>query len=189
MYRDAELLSAYIDNEVTDAERASIEARLERDEHLKEELHRYKRLHSALHELAEPDCEPSRHRCWQAIQTRARRQPGFWHRRVSVPTPVAAALAAVMVLALGAATLFSGILGGSPETASDPRDELNIAAGADMPMGSRSRAGSLEDVLRELRLEDSDEPVTISLPVGHHFELNGNPIALRARDVSWSGRQ
>ena len=183
MYRD--LLSAYIDGELNDGDRESLELRLKSDADLREELQRYQRIRTFLHDEPIVDVDACKQKCWQSLMARAEPRPRFWQRRLSVPMPFAAA-AAITVFALSAVlsvNMFS----------SAPRQFAPMAVEADMDMSfqvvERSREASLQQMFLELQSRSADEPMTIALPAGHSFDLNGDPQVLRGSDLRWGGRR
>lgn len=127
-----EVLSAYLDGEVTPETARKVEARLRNDESYQREYAAYKRLEGSLHAEVEPDYAAAAERLRLRIESgvaKARApRTSIWRRRLSVPLPAAVAAAALFfVVAAGAVYFAAAAADGSPEPLAgvDPR-ELDI---------------------------------------------------------------
>jgi hypothetical protein len=104
----------------------------------------------------------------------------IWRRRVSLPFPAVAgmaAAAAVMVLILGS-VLFR------PSPSPIPAISSLENAGIDMELNSIRPVSDVSGVLQYLESMDSDDIVIIRLPESRSFQSAGEPKMLRAVDYA-----
>lgn len=136
---DLELLSAYLDDRLSSAERAALEQRLRQDAALRTELEELRATKTLLSNL--PPVKPPRSFTLDAAQVQPRRSlqtllPG-WLRMGSAFAAVLVALTATAVLLLGGgmrqATQMAAAPTGAPEVALAPAPSLQTLSDAAVP--------------------------------------------------------
>ncbi|MFP4330590.1 MAG: anti-sigma factor family protein [Alkalispirochaetaceae bacterium] len=178
MCRDHYLLSAYVDGELDQREREKLEARLQDEPSLEAARRRMLALRSAMHAEQEPDYEAISRGLWERVAALPRRRRvSLWERRVTVPLPVAAA-AAVVILLMAGMTFFLALRGATgpaaPLAGMDP-NQLDITI--------QIENDQAEDLIRWLEEREDVQQVTIELPEAPRFELIGEPMLVPASEA------
>lgn len=186
MSHKREVLSAYLDGEVTPETARKVEARLKDDDEFRRAYDSYRRLEASLQQAEEPDYVDAAERLWRRLESRRLGErptrPSFWERRVTLPLPAALAAAALFVIAAAAALyLGSGATGSAPQPLAgvDPR-ELDITIQID--------DGQAQELIRWLEERKDVQQVNIQLPDTPSFELIGDPVLMPASEARWPSR-
>lgn len=180
MCPDIELLSAFYDDELDPMWDKQIAEHVASCSACSEKLAVFARMSDELQEVEAPDFDESMERSW-AIIDRARRRVHVtvWNRRVSIPLPAFAAIAAVLVAAVGVGvflTLNSRTPSGTPgQIAAVTQNEI-------VPVNIQ--VSNLNDLLSYLDSKDFGTNVTIQLPQGLSQLSMGKPQLLRAADFN-----
>jgi len=181
MYPDDQLLSAYLDGEVSDETRAHVEEALAADPDCRERYDRFCMLRRSLDQAPEPDFEDAQHRVWYAIgSARKARSERLWSRRVSIPIPAAVA-AAVVAFAVGSVFTLLAVADGLP---SDPP-----TAGVVDESRIRLDRAEVEQLLGAMNAGESYREIRIDLPESPRFEVRGEPalVPIGRDDASEGG--
>jgi anti-sigma factor RsiW len=168
MCPDGTVLSAYLDEELEAPWRASVEEHLATCRDCAAAVRRLQALRAELRSEAEPDFVDAMARTRNALASYPPPRAGRW-RPVSVPLPVAA-LAACLVVLLGCALVL---------TVLRPWDVSTVRITA-TPTGIRQFevSGDPEDVRKILEVLNSgavDRSVTIEIPKDFRFTAFGEP--------------
>ncbi|MFW5995073.1 MAG: anti-sigma factor family protein, partial [Spirochaetia bacterium] len=93
MCPDDEMLSAYLDGELTPDSVRSVEAKLSGDSEYRTRYKEVAASSEVLHSYPEPDFDAAQERVWERIQASTARSDGIgiFRRRIVVPMPLAAA--------------------------------------------------------------------------------------------------
>lgn len=173
MRPDRMLLSAYLDGEVPERFVGEIEAAIEHDPAVRADYDELRRLKSVLGEEPALDVAASARRSWTVVQERIRAvepRRDVWHRRVSLPLPVLAA-AATVLLAL------AGVLAWALVPARSPADDV-LARGNDVDVTIRVDGSNMEHVLQWLVDKNKLGEVSIQLPE-QRFQIMGEPVLVK----------
>lgn len=175
--------SAWIDGELSPADRAGFDAEVQRSGQVRDTVDRIRTVSDVLsrnepaeHEVAAA-AERVRTRLDRSLRGRAA-GGGVWSRQVRIPMPLVAAAAAVIV-ALSVAVVSLALPGESvePYTVADLTDDtrnLNLQVHVD--------ALESEALLQWLMAQSRLEQVTIELPQQVQFQRRGEPVLLRPGD-------
>ncbi len=185
MCPDDELLSAYYDNELEPEMVASVEANLSDDPEWRDRLEEIRAASHALRAQPEPDFESAQQRVWEQLRTARQeiREPDVFHRRVSLPMPLAAA-AAFILLGAGVLITYLAITSGvvqTPAQASRPAVDREVTVRLDDP----DEVGAL---LQALDARDQVRQVTIEMPENARFAYQGEARLIRAQDADFRVR-
>jgi len=182
MCPDPQLISVYLDKELSSPWKEKLEKHLEECPECKKRLLSYKGLFadqgdnkmSGEHQQAV--IEAAKNRVWQRHIQHARyrsRTVNIWSRKISVPLPAAAAAVLIFVLAVfliarpGDASVNPGIIIASEEAL------IEMAPVSDM-----------DDVLQYLGGFDSADTLVIRLPENSNFTSSGNPVVVKTASFS-----
>lgn len=173
MRPDRILLSAYLDGEVPERFVGEIEAAIERDPEVRADYDELRGLKSLVGREPPVDVAASSERSWAVVQQRIRGiepHPDVWHRRISLPLPILAA-AATVLLAL------AGVLAWALIPARLPGDDV-LARGNDVDVTIRVDGSNMEHVLQWLVEKNKLGEVSIQLPE-QRFEIIGEPVLMK----------
>ena len=178
MCPDDEALSAYLDGELTAASIDSIERQIAHDDEASRRLVEFQATRRALRLAPQPDFEAARERVWERIQAVKRDipEPNVLKRRVSIPTPLAAAAAFILLVSGFLFSYFALATGalGQPDVARGP--DSGIAAGVE-------DNDELSSVLQALNSRETVRQVTIDMPEDRRFRYGGEARLIRASDA------
>lgn len=176
MCPDEELLSAYLDGEVPSPWKECIEESLEQNPGCREDLRRLSAVRTFLHQEPAPDFVLSQKTVRDRLSTHdfSRTTRSIWHRRVSLPMPLAAAAAALFVVLSGALLWHSG-------RATVPPAQLPIAGG-EIDLTVRIGDVRIDELLRMINESDHIGEVKVQLPESARFHFLGEPQLVRAAD-------
>ena len=179
MCPDTELLSAFYDEELDALWESKIADHVSSCAACQATLSHFAHLSSKLHGLDTDQIEASMARSWQIKHdARERRPVALWNRRISVPVPVLAAAAAVLVGVFGLGIFFN--LSGGAKPSSPP-----VALQAQTEMSPVDfQVNNLSDLLTYLNSKDLGTNVTIQLPKGFDQLAVGKPQLIRAADFN-----
>lgn len=179
MCPDDEMLSAYLDGELTPDSSRSVEAKLA----VESEYHaRFEELRVAgevLHSQPEPDFDAAQERVWERIQSSTRRSTDadIFHRRIAVPMPLAAAAAFLLLVA---GMLFSYFALGN-DSIGIPSQAAATGANGEVTV----QVGEVDDVgllLDALNSAGKVRHVTIEMPENSRFAYQGEARLIRANE-------
>lgn len=176
MCPDEELLSAYLDGEVPSPWKERIEQSLEQNSDCREELRRLSAVRTFLHQEPTPDFVLSQKTVWDRLSAHdfSRRRRPVWQRRVSLPMPIAAAAAALLLVLSGALLWHNG-------RATVPAAQLPVAAG-EIDLTVRIGDVKIDELLRMINESDNIGEVKVQLPESARFHFLGEPQLVRAAD-------
>jgi anti-sigma factor RsiW len=178
MCPDIELLSAFYDDELDPMWDKQVAEHVASCSACSEKLAVFARMSDELHEIETPDFEESMDRAWVAIDSARRRvRLTVWHRRVSVPLPAFAAIAAVFVAAVGVG-VFMTLTRSASNAVAQPI--ASVAQNDIVPVNIQ--VSNLNDLLSYLDSKDFGTNVTIQLPQGLSQLSMGKPELIRAAD-------
>jgi len=190
MCPDSQLLSVYFDGELPSPWKEKMESHLKECPACMEKLNSFKQL-TCKKDIDEEQkmMEAAKDRVWQKLQSRRRfqvhsgdiRRSDLWQRRFSIPLPIAAA--AALVIMLMTAIFLRGGPGINDGFASQP---LNSAEGANFLIAAEEvpsimPATDLDSVLQFLASEGA-EIIILTLPENRNFSRTGEPAIIRAAD-------
>jgi anti-sigma factor RsiW len=179
MCPDIELLSAYYDDELDPVWDRQIAEHVAACSSCSERLTVFSRLSDDLQELETPDFEASQARSWEVVQNARRARPiTIWNRKVAIPLPAFAAVAALLVAAVGAGVFFT--MGrGSQQSVTPP---VAAAATPSDIAPVDFQVNNLTDLMNYLDSKDFGNNVTIQLPKQMDQLSIGKPQLIRAAD-------
>jgi hypothetical protein len=195
MCPDRQILSVYLDGELPSPWKEKLENHLASCSLCRKTVEDWKWVSGEMREEEDPG---SRERVWERICRRIEGTEGagsplragdssvlgdLWRRRVSLPFPAAAvmaAAAAVMVLALGSMAFKSSQAPLVPDSAISSLE----TAGIDMELNNIRPISNVSGVLQYLESTDSNDIMIIRLPESRSFQSAGEPKMLRAADYS-----
>ena len=185
MCPDDELLSAYYDNELEPETAASVEASLTDDPEWRDRLEEIRAASHALKAQPEPDFEAAQQRVWEQLRSARHevREPDVFRKRVSLPMPLAAA-AAFILLGAGVLITYLAITSGvvqMPTQASRPAVDREITVRLEDP----DEVGAL---LQALNAREQVRQVTIEMPENARFAYQGEARLIRAVDADFGIR-
>lgn len=189
MCYDEQILSAYVDGELQRQLHTSVERHIgecERCRKLSNEYRALKDLFIATGNSTTEtgvDNQARKARVWREIQRQTRRErvQDFWHRRVQVPLPLVAGLAAAAVIVV--LTLVLNPF--APEQHMVPMAMQSDETIPEVPTGFSSSADNmpeLEQLVRFLSDQGAAVEVKIQLPSTSKIQVSGEPQLLRAAD-------
>lgn len=181
MCPDDELLSAYIDGELTPELLDQVEADLAGSSEVRARLEEFEAMSEALHMEPEPDFEAARMRVWQSIQSAKDQLPeqDIFHKRVSIPMPLAAAAAFVILIA-GALLSYFAIGTGLFQS------EAQMAHATGNVTVHIEEGEDLSALLQALNSGDRVRQVSIEMPENARFAYQGEARLIRAVEMSSS---
>ncbi|HUX22306.1 MAG TPA: hypothetical protein VMW69_13775 [Spirochaetia bacterium] len=180
MCPDTELLSAYYDEELDRFWEARVSEHVSGCTSCQAKLAQFAEIRTSLESIDNREMEASMTRSWQVIQNARRTKTvSLWNRRISVPIPILAAAAAVLVGVFGLGVFFN-LSGGTPrqthpQVAVQPQTEMS-------PVDFQ--VNNLADLLNYLNSKDLGTNVTIQLPKGVDQLSVGKPQLIRAADFN-----
>jgi hypothetical protein len=178
MCPDGELLSAYYDDELDPQWDKQIAEHVLGCRSCSQKLASFSALSEELQEIEAPDFEASRLHGWDALQAkRGVQRTTIWTRRISVPLPAIAAVAAAFAVVVAAGLFFSmsrsaGGTNQAPAVASTQQDIAPV----------NFQVNNLADLRSYLDSKDFGNNVTIQLPKGMDRLSAGKPQLMRAAD-------
>ena len=179
MCPDAETLSAYFDGELAGFWAERIEQHAAQCASCRQRLHTFKDLREHLTEAQEPDYKESMDRVWRRLvisrEAMANSRGPVWKRRISLPLPVVA-LAASVLLVLGfvvALNLAKGEMGMMTIT-TEPSGITEVQVSAPVK--------DLETLLRFLEKQDRKLEEVILLPKDSRFIIFGESVLLKEEE-------
>ncbi len=178
MCPDDEVLSAYLDGELTDESARSVEQRIAEDEAASRRLAEFRAAGEALQSAPEPDFEAAQARVWERIQSAEQdmSEPSVFQRRVTIPMPVAAAAAFVILIGgflFSYLAITSGLLGG-PEVAGDGESSVTVRI---------EDTDEISSLLQALNSRETVRQVTIDMPDDRRFNYRGEARLIRATEA------
>jgi hypothetical protein len=184
---DHQILSVYFDGELPSPWKEKMETHLSQCVQCREKLASY-RLPDASPEFSGFSLKQAQDRVWSRLQKTGiidenRYQetnhqveaPVFWHKKISIPFPAAAA-AAVLIIALAALWLRQPAVSGPQDT--------EIAAGETLDMRGMMPLTDMSGVLQYLSSKDTGDYVILHLPESKNFMSSGEPAIIKAADYS-----
>ena len=175
MCPDRELLSAWVDGEVSSPWRESLERHFEACPSCSAHVRKLQALHSAF--AADADAialaaGSARTRIYDGIILGASARVPFWTRRLSIPVPVAAA-----------AALGFSIVAMALAMAGARNSELRMAVqSAVAPAAVASSGPAMDSIFEFLARQEGGVNITISLPSGNFAGASGEPFIVREVD-------
>ena len=180
MCPDRQLLSVYLDGELPSPWKEKLESHLARCPECRLELERY-RLAAAADTAEQARLEAAKERVWRKLEGRrcsggAVRPVSVWRRRVSVPLPAAAAMAALLI----AAAFFW------PRSPAEPAaiPGMILASEEDLETPGIMPVSDIKGVLQYLDGGDSGDILILRLPESRSFISSGEPAIIKAADYS-----
>lgn len=178
MCPDNELLSAYYDEELDQLWEARIAAHVAECQVCQAKLSRFGRLSDKLMLLEEPDFAASMERSWHVIQNARPTKPTpLWSRRISIPVPLLAAAAALLIAVFGVG-IYLNFFGVARQVAPAVAIQQPEIAPVDF------QVSNLNDLLSYLNSKDLATSITIQLPKGVDQLSVGKPQLIRAADFN-----
>jgi hypothetical protein len=190
MCPEHQILSVYLDGELPPPWKEKLENHLGRCAPCRERLESYRNMSRALGagDPAGEDretaalgtvLEQAKERVWLKLQapaeTAASRGPGLWSRSVSVPFPLAAA-AALLVIALGLFAFRQFFF-------TVPAQDGLMAGGVDIDLHDIVPVSDMSGVLQYLGSQDAGDIVILRLPESRNFMSSGEPRIIRAAEL------
>ena len=178
MLPDRMVLSAYLDGEVPQRFRASIEGAIRENDEVRREFEQLQHLRQRLQDAPIPDTTESAARSWVKLNQRILGTPrrARWVRAVRVPLPAAAA--AVLVFAAALTVLVWSFLRPSPGASAA---EEYLARGSDVDVTISVEGSQMESVLDWLASQNMLGEVNIQLPE-QQFSIVGEPVFVKPAD-------
>jgi hypothetical protein len=181
-----EILSVYCDQELPSPWKEKMEAHLGICPECKTRLEQYRAfsLAGGGYPYSDAEVEAAKERVWRnlspLVQERSReirtgekaRSP-LWRRSVSLPLPVAAVAAAVMLVL--AVMLTKGLSG-------PVRQDPAIAGSRGLDIQGIIPVSGMNDILQYLGNEGPDDMVIIYLPESRRFTSSGEPVIVKEAD-------
>ena len=179
MCPDDELLSAYYDDELDPVWERRIGQHVSSCQSCTNKLALFARLSEDLQEVNEPDFETSKRRVWLSIERSTNRvHVSFWNRRISVPVPAIAGIAAAFAVLVGVGLLMTT----QGRQVSPVVQPLTTAAPQQDIAPVRFQVNNLNDLMSYLDSKDFGNNVTIQLPKEADQLSIGKPQLIRAAD-------
>ncbi len=183
MCPDLRALSAYFDGETPSHLTESVRSHLRGCPQCQTRLERLKSVRHHLTQAEQPDDRYSKARVWARLKESSARgqeeRAALWRRRVDLPLPLVALAAGLFVL-LGFALVLTvanrDIRMMKITTEPSGVTEVQVAA----PIRD------LEKILQYLEKQDSKMGSIIRLPANSEFFVLGEPVLLRAKDLTQS---
>ncbi len=195
MCYDDQVISAYVDGELELRLHTEVENHISECERCRKLANEYKALQDLFSATsgapadaghAGVDSLEQKARVWKEIQrhTRRERVQDFWHRRLQVPMPVAAGLAAA--LAILVLTLLINPFGTEQQMVPVAmQSEETLESIPEVPSDFVSPANTMpeiEQLVRFLSDQGAAIEVKIQLPSSSKIQVTGEPQLLRAAD-------
>jgi hypothetical protein len=187
MCPNRQILSVYYDKELPSPWKEKMEAHLAVCPECRNLLEQYRTFSfSALgreEAVFNARMEGAKNRIWQNLaplvekEVRLRPRDALWRRSISIPLPLAAAMAALVV----AAFTLSFVTRPAPTVA--PQDII-AANGIGLDLQGITPASDIRGVLQYL--SDEDDIVILRLPESKRFMRYGEPLYIKAEDYSRS---
>ncbi|MFP4205446.1 MAG: anti-sigma factor family protein [Spirochaetaceae bacterium] len=201
MYHNGEDISAYLDGELPEQAAHRLEGELEENSEARDEFARLRRLKQILQAGEEPDFESGRQRVWVNLEKRLETRPPLWRRRVSVPLPLAAAAALIMVVFAGFLVRYVGPQWGGSSAAATAdgsaveqgsREAVAPDGVSDDPAADTQIAAAgmeAEELLNWLNEKSAGAQVSVKLPDTARFRIMGEPQLVRATEWQQRGSE
>ncbi len=182
MCPDKQIISAYVDGEVSGKYEQNILKHCNGCEECNETLNYYRSLKEHLEALTDPDISLSQKRVYSRIQAHIREEESrrqrrfslkdFWKESVSLPAPLVALTTVLFFVLLGGFIVFL-YTAKTPEIASFE---------ARVPSKVEIDAGSLEELAKYFEADSISIQIEMKLPDNSRFEILGEPQFLRKAD-------
>jgi hypothetical protein len=190
MCPDHQILSVYLDGELPSPWKEKLENHLGRCAPCRERLESYRNMSRALGGNGHAGDAPAaahdallkgaQERVWLKLQAPVEaafsRGPAIWRRSVSVPFPLAAAAAALLILTLGVLVFRQLFFTG-------PVQESLMAGGVDLEVHDIAPVSDMSGVLQYLGSQDTGDIVILRLPESRNFMSSGEPRIIRAAEM------
>jgi len=187
---DRQLLSVYFDGELPSPWKEKMESHIAGCPACARRLETYRRgsLGKAAAAAGEgiAGLESARERVWQKLEQRtgadiprprAVRGAAAWRRSISIPLPVAAAAAVVLIAALAFLTVLR-------VTRTEGISGMTFASETELDTPGIIPVADMEDVLQYLGSRDNGDIIILRLPESRNFVNYGEPSIVRAADYS-----
>lgn len=174
MCPDEEILSAYVDGELSARWKKQVEDHLRGCRHCSALVEGYQSLSTLLHEHDLDVTKDMHDRVFHDIIVRRRavRAWPLWTRRVSLPVPLAAAAALFVVV-----VVVYLLAGGLPSS----RSAIAVADEIIIPP-ENLEVRTLEEAIRVFESQNAHIEVYIQLPEEKNFQRVGEPLLIREAD-------
>jgi predicted anti-sigma-YlaC factor YlaD len=178
---DAEILSAYFDGELTGYWAEKIENHVAGCLSCRQALDSLGNLRDNLMEIQDPDPRESMDRVWQRLavsrESMAFQRGPVWTRRISLPFPIVA-LAASVIMVLGFIVAISMARGGTGimKITTEPSGVTEVQVSAPVK--------DLEALLRSFDMQDGRRDEVILLPEDSRFIIFGESVLLKEEEYS-----
>lgn len=182
MCPDKQVLSAYVDGEVSGKYEQIILDHCNDCEECTETLHFYRSLKENLVQISTPDIPLSQARVYDRIKAEIREEEkhrqkifslrDFWRESISLPAPMVAF----------STILFFVLLGGFIVSLNISKTTGIASLGPSTPSRVEIDAGSLEELSKYFEAESISIQIKMKLPEDSHFEIVGEPQFLREAD-------
>lgn len=184
-----QILSALLDEELTDREAQRVNRALEQDDDLRRRHERLSLVKGALQgsgstDLSATDLSAAADRVRMHVERTIRVRPlnpPWWRVNISLPVPVLSA-AAVLIFVLAGALTFSTMQGNGPtDSVAGERPGLAGIGIADRHINVQVNvdADHTDRLLQWLNEQSSSQQITVQLPEQAQFQLRGDPILVR----------
>jgi hypothetical protein len=176
MCPDRQILSVYLDGELSSPWKEKLESHLALCPECREQLAVWRGL--AVEENNTEICEKAKERVWANLNRetgmrRYFRQP-VWQRYISIPLPAAAA-AAILIIVFALALIRQP----SPAPA-----QPDMANAMDIDMNGMIPVSDMNGVLQYLSSRENGDFIILHLPESRNFSGSGEPTILKAADYS-----
>jgi len=203
MCPDPQLLSIYVDGELPSPWKEKMEAHLKGCSVCNEKLKNFKHLHELFKKdntvrrtyvervvdeaeeertYTEEEMRETKDRIWKRIESKRKVRSNVWRRRLSIPVPVAAAAAVILVLFAGIWVNRQTVIQNELARQAESINKVNFILASEeeeLPVINPA-AADLNGVLQYLG-GDGTEIIIIQLPE-RNFQRSGEPAIIRAAD-------
>ena len=183
MCPDRQIISLYVDEELPSPWKEKLETHLESCPECRVILSGYQNLRENLRRLPEKTLWAAEDRVWRKLTTPelvisrgASPKKSFWNRSITLPLPVTAA-AAVIIIA------FFALMGMRNGERSVPQETIVTASIGFDDYGFLS-IQDMNGVLQYLASQDTDDDMIIRLPENRRFSRSGEPALINAVEYS-----
>lgn len=172
MCPDEEVLSAYVDGELSDTWKTRVQEHLSMCSRCAGIVDEYVSIRETLREADIAVTDDMIERAYHEIMARRKVEgaDSFWRRKILLPLPIAAA-AAVLLLAAAAALFIAGGFSSS-------RQSLASSSEVILPQ-EEGEIKTLEDVLRVFESQNAHIEIFIQLPEDRGAPRMGEPVLVR----------
>lgn len=175
MCPEGDLLSSYVDNEISPAGARRVERHVAECRACREQLRAYQAVSHTLLESHEPDVSAAGDRIWRRLDlmgSALRRKASFWTRGVRVPAPVAVALVTGVALFITSVAMWA--------RANDTRFEVPALAAAAV---GTAAVGAVSGTVQPVSWLEQGA-IVIQLPEEPQFIQRGKPTILREAEFT-----